>query len=69
LVALWKERASNQEVILTALIAARTNRPTIQIYRDVKKGVKSWGTQLGEAKIQAATIQPEFAALLIKSPR
>ena len=69
LAALRKERASNQEVVITALIAVRTGRPAIQIYRDVKKGVKSWGELLGEAKIQASGIQTEFAVLLKSSSR
>ncbi|GAC1471351.1 MAG: hypothetical protein PVSMB11_07080 [Desulfuromonadaceae bacterium] len=64
LTALRKERASNQEVIITALITARVRRPAVQIYRDVKNGLKSWGALLGEAKIQASAIQSEFVTLL-----
>jgi hypothetical protein len=62
--ALRKEWASNQEMIITALIAARIRRPAIQIYRDVKNGSKSWGALLAEAKIQVSGIQSEFAVLL-----
>ncbi len=61
---LRKEWASNQEIIITALIAAKIRRPAIGIYRDVKKGSKSWGALLSEAKIQPADIQAEFAARL-----
>jgi hypothetical protein len=64
---LRKEWASNQEVIITALIAARINRPAINIYRDVKKGSRSWGSLLIAANIQPSKIQSEFA-LLLKTP-
>ena len=64
LAVLRQEWGTNQEVIITALIAARTRRPPIQIYRDVKKRTKSWGAFLGEAKIQPSGIQAEFATLL-----
>lgn len=69
LTAMRKEWASNQEVIITALIAARTGRPAIGIYHDVKNGSMSWGALLVEAKIQAPRIQSEFAALLKPSVR
>lgn len=64
LTALRKEWASNQEVIVTALISLRTGRSAVQVYRDVKKGTNSWGSLLGEVKIQPAWIQAEFAKLL-----
>lgn len=64
LVAMRKEWASNQEVIITALVSAKTKRPAIRIYRDVKRGASSWGRLLDEANIRAAAIQSEFAALL-----
>lgn len=69
LATLRKEWASNQEVIITTLIAVRTRRPPIEIYRDVKKGSKSWGMLLSEANIQPAGIQSEFASLLKASSR
>lgn len=69
LAVLRKERATNQEVIITALIAVRIGRPAVRIYRDVKKGLKSWGELLGEAKIHASGIQTEFAVLLKSSSR
>jgi hypothetical protein len=67
LAVLRKEWASNQEVIITALIAGRVKRPAVNIYRDAKKGSKSWGSLLDEANMQPAKIQSEFA-LLLKSP-
>lgn len=64
LVAMRKEWASNKEVIMTALIAIKTKRSAVRIYRDVKSGTKSWGRLLNEAKIQTGDIQSEFALLL-----
>ena len=66
LVMLRKEWASNQEVIITSLVAAKLRRPAIGIYRDVKKGSKSWGAFLEEAKTESAVMQSEFAVLLGK---
>ena len=67
LAALRKEWASSQEVIIATLISVRIRRPAIQVYRDVKKGVTSWGALLGEAKIHTPGIQAEFAMLLKKT--
>ncbi|HXE97927.1 MAG TPA: hypothetical protein VN642_16090 [Dongiaceae bacterium] len=64
LAVLRKEWASNQEVILAALIASKSGRPAIGIYRDVKKGSKSWGAFLDRAKVQPSGMPSEFAALL-----
>ncbi len=64
LTVLRHEWGTNQEVIMTALIAARTRRPPVRVYQEVKKGTKSWGAFLGEAKLQPAGIQTEFATLL-----
>lgn len=66
---LRKEWASNHEVIFTALIAVKTGRPAIQIYRGVKSGAKSWGALLSEVNLQPAGLQSEFAALLKAPPR
>lgn len=61
---LRKEWASNQEVIITVLIAVKTRRAPIQVYQNAKKGSKSWGGLLTEAHIQSSGIQSEFTALL-----
>lgn len=66
---LRREWITNQEVILTSLIAAKSGRPPLRIYREAKRGAKSWGAFLGEAKLQPAGIQAEFAALLKPSRR
>lgn len=64
LATLRKEWASNQEVILTSMIAVRIRRSPLWIYREVKKGTKSWGAFLSEAKIQPSAFQSEFVTLL-----
>lgn len=64
LVAMRKERASNQEIIMTVLIAIKTKKSAIRIYREVKSGTKSWGRFLSDANIQAGDIQSVFVALL-----
>jgi hypothetical protein len=61
---LRKGWASNQEIIMAVLIAAKTGRAPLTIYRNVKNGSKSWGALLTEANIQPPGIQPEFIALL-----
>jgi hypothetical protein len=61
---LRKERATNQEVILTALLARKSGRSGLQIYQEVKLGQKSWGAQLAGAKIAASGMQAEFGAFL-----
>lgn len=61
---LRKERATNQEVILTALLARKNGRACLQIYQEVKRGQKSWGALLAEVKIPSSSMQAEFAALL-----
>lgn len=66
LAVLRREWASNQEVIIASLIAMKTRRPAIGIYRDVNNKSKSWGALLDEAKIQPSGMQSEFAALLKK---
>lgn len=66
---LRNEWASNQEIIMTALIAAKSKRPPLQVYRGVKNRATSWGALLNEAKIQPPGIQTEFTQLMKSAPR
>ena len=65
--AMRTEWAGNQEIILSALIAAKTGRPAKQLYREVKTGTRSWGALLQEAKVSPADIQREIGNLLKKA--
>jgi hypothetical protein len=64
---LRKSGSTNQELILAALIAARTRQPAIRLFREVKSGAKSWGALLDTAKISPASMQQEFATLINRS--
>lgn len=64
LVALRKAGAGNQELIMAALLAAKTGQPASQLYHDVKGGRTSWGALLQRAKIEPADIQSAVAALI-----
>lgn len=61
-----KGGATSQELILAVLIAVKTGQSPLKLYSEVKKGLKSWGTALNEAKIDTTQIQREVAALLKK---
>ena len=64
LMVLRKAGAGNQELVIAALLAAKSGQPAIQLYRDVKEGKSSWGAQLHRAKLSPAEIQPAVAALI-----
>ncbi|MBT1072857.1 hypothetical protein [Pelotalea chapellei] len=59
-----KAGAGNQEIILASLIAFKTRQPPSALYHEVKKGSKSWGTQLTYADIAPAEIQKEYEGLI-----
>ncbi|MDD2851073.1 MAG: hypothetical protein PHY09_04130 [Desulfuromonadaceae bacterium] len=67
LASLRKTGATNQELILSALIAAKKQRSVTKVYSDAKNGFKSWGALLDKAQIHPSEIQQEFSVLLRRS--
>jgi hypothetical protein len=64
LAGLRKVGASNQELIITTVIATKTKQPAKQIYLDVKAGTKTWGSLLSWTKIDTKNMQQEVANIL-----
>jgi len=64
LAALRKAGAGNQELFMAALLTAKTRRPAIQLYRNVKEGKTSWGALLQQARIEPSDIHSEVATLI-----
>lgn len=62
--ALRKKGASNQELIIATLLAAKTGKPAKQIFHEVKNGSKTWGSSLHEAKIDPKNMQQEISSLM-----
>lgn len=62
--ALRQAGASNQELIIAAVISARTRQPARHVYLDVKNGSKTWGALLTSAKIDTKNVQREISSLL-----
>lgn len=62
--ALRRARASNQELIMASLLAAKRKQTATQLYQEVKKGETSWGALLQKAKIDPANIQSEIMVLI-----
>lgn len=68
LTALRKAGASNQELFIAILSAARLKQPARQVYAAVRNGSKSWGKVLTEAGLDASEIQGAASAM-VRSPR
>ena len=62
--ALRQAGASNQELIIATVIAAKTKQPATKIYLEVKSGSKTWGAQLQEAQIDPKNMQKEISGNL-----
>lgn len=66
LAALRQAGATSQEMILAALISAKSRQPPTRFYQQIRGGGTSWGELLQRAKIDPAKIQEEMAALTRK---
>jgi hypothetical protein len=67
LASMRKQHATNQELIMATLIAAKSGQPADRLLLAVRGKRTSWGELLRNARIESAKIKAELASLLIKS--
>jgi hypothetical protein len=64
LAAMRQAGASNQELIIATVIAAKTRQTARQTYLEVKSGSKTWGSLLQGVKIDTKNMQREISTVL-----
>lgn len=69
LAALRKGGATNQEVIIAILIAAKLRLPAQKVFLEVRSGKSSWGGLLQRGRIDGHSIGKEVASLLKQRQR
>ena len=69
LAAMRQVGASNQELIIATVIAAKTRQPAKQIYLEVKNGSKTWGSLLKWSNIDTKNMQRDISSILKLQPQ
>lgn len=69
LAAMRKAGASNQELIITTVIATKTKQSVEQLFLEVKAGNKTWGSLLSWAKIDTKNMQQEITSIFKLHPQ
>lgn len=64
LLELRKAGASNQEVIIAAVISLKSGQPAVTLYKEVKNGVKTWGFLLKTLAFDTKNMQSEIQTVL-----